>query len=201
AFRRQQAARATPADTQGAFRSLPEGLSELVRALVRALPSESIKCASPVARLVACRREGTVVRPEAATVVAPTEARDSVTAFAVGLAVPAYMSARLIRPLDSALADLFDAVSYASTGPVALAFSRDAVTHPLNGSGFVVPRAEHSGILAASWLSSKWPNRAPEGRVLVRTFVGGARDPQALDRSDNELVELSVRALTPLLGL
>jgi hypothetical protein len=80
---------------------------------------------------------------------------------------------------------------------VALAFMRDQVRHTLTGSGFVVPRVEHTGILAASWLSSKWPNRAPEGRVLMRTFLGGARDPQAIERSDAELIQTSLAALRP----
>jgi oxygen-dependent protoporphyrinogen oxidase len=35
----------------------------------------------------------------------------------------------------------------------------------------------------------------------MRTFVGGARDPRALDRSDAELIQLSLAALRPLLGL
>jgi oxygen-dependent protoporphyrinogen oxidase len=65
----------------------------------------------------------------------------------------------------------------------------------------VVPRVEHTGILAASWLSSKWPHRAPADRVLLRTFVGGARDPQALEKSDKELAALSIKAIGPLLGL
>ena len=86
-------------------------------------------------------------------------------------------------------------------GTIALAFPRDAVAHPLNGSGFVVPRVERTGIMAASWLSSKWPNRAPEGQVLMRAFVGGARDPDALDKGDDELVAVALRALRPLLGI
>jgi oxygen-dependent protoporphyrinogen oxidase len=82
-----------------------------------------------------------------------------------------------------------------------MAFERRQVRHPLTGSGFVVPRVEHTGILAASWLSSKWPNRAPDGRVLMRTFLGGARDPQAIERSDAELLRTSLAALRPLLGI
>jgi len=81
---------------------------------------------------------------------------------------------------------------------VALAFRRDQVAHPLNGSGFVVPQVENTGILAVSWLSSKWPNRAPDDRVLLRVFVGGARDPRALGKSDAELVSLAMNALRPL---
>src|SRR4029453_6420776 len=73
--------------------------------------------------------------------------------------------------------------------------------HPLTGSGFVVPRTERTGILAASWLSSKWKHRAPAGRVLLRTFVGGARDPQAIDDDDQALVSRSIAALGPVVGL
>ena len=37
--------------------------------------------------------------------------------------------------------------------------------------------------------------------MLLRTFVGGARDPRALDCSDDELVTLSMGALQPLIGV
>ena len=56
-------------------------------------------------------------------------------------------------------------------------------------------------MLAASWLSSKWPHRSPDGTALLRTFFGGARDPQALDHSDGELVERSIAALRPVIGI
>ena len=92
-------------------------------------------------------------------------------------------------------------IPYTSIATVALAFARSAVAHPLTGSGFVVPRAERSPILAATWLSSKWPDRAPEGHALLRTFIGGARDPGAVEKSDEELVRLALAALTPILGI
>jgi oxygen-dependent protoporphyrinogen oxidase len=82
-----------------------------------------------------------------------------------------------------------------------MGFERSRVRHPLTGSGFVVPRVERTGILAASWLSSKWPHRAPPDRVLMRAFLGGARDPRALERSDAELLHTSLAALRPLLGI
>jgi oxygen-dependent protoporphyrinogen oxidase len=103
--------------------------------------------------------------------------------------------------LDEELSRLCSEIPYASTATVAMAFARSQVRHPLNGSGFVVPRVERTGILAASWLSSKWPHRAPEGRVLLRTFLGGARDPNALERTDSEMVQISLQALQPLLGI
>ena len=103
--------------------------------------------------------------------------------------------------MDAELARLCEEVPYASSATVGLAFRRADVRHPLNGSGYVVPREEGNGILAASWLSSKWPGRAPDDRVLLRTFVGGGRDPRALEKSDAELVALSLDAIRPILGV
>ena len=57
------------------------------------------------------------------------------------------------------------------------------------------------GILAASWLSSKWPHRAPDDKVLIRTFAGGARDPEAFHLPDDSLIARSLDVLTPLLGI
>jgi oxygen-dependent protoporphyrinogen oxidase len=175
----------------GAFRSLPGGLSELVSALERALPADAIRLAT---RATAIAKTPTGYRIETAT-------GRSIEAQAVVLATPAFATARLIQSVDPAVASLCDDIPYASVATVALAFRRSGVSHPLNGSGFVVPKVEDTGILAGSWLSSKWAHRAPGDQVLMRTFVGGARDPRALDRSDAELVDRSLKALTPLVGI
>ena len=176
---------------EGVFRSLPGGLSEMIEALVGALPAASIQLRTTVTDISAAR---TCYR------VATADGR-TFTTEAVVVASPAFAAARILRSLSAPLAELCDRIAYASTATIALAFPRSAVVHPLNGSGFVVPRVERTGILAASWLSSKWPHRAPEGRVLMRAFVGGARDPEAVGRSDRELVTLSMNALRPLLGI
>src|SRR5262249_11299300 len=115
----------------------------------------------------------------------------TVSARSVVLATPADATATLLRTRDSELAARCAEIPYSSVATVALAFTREQVAHPLNGSGFVVPRTEANGILAASWLSSKWPHRAPTGCVLMRTFLGGARDPKILERGDADLVKVS----------
>ena len=177
---------------EGAFRSLPGGLSEMVRALVAALPAGTVRLNTGVRRITGNGGTGTF----------RVEAGDrAIEARAIALSTPAYVTAQLIGDRDAELARLCGETPYASTATIAMAFRRDALAHPLNGSGFVVPRVEGTGILAASWLSSKWPNRAPADRVLLRTFVGGARDGAALERSDAELVTLSLAALRPLLEI
>ena len=75
------------------------------------------------------------------------------------------------------------------------------MSHPLRGTGFVVPRTEGIALLAGTWVSSKWPGRAPEGHVLMRGFLGGGRDPRRLDAPDHELVETAQQELAELLGI
>lgn len=180
---------APPAD--GVFRSLPGGLSELVGALTRALPSEGIRLNTSTSS----------VRAADGGYCVELGSGERLRARAVVVATPAYVTARLLRDTAPSIASLSDEIPYASTATIAMAFPRDAVRHPLNGSGFVVPRAEDTRILAGSWLSSKWPHRAPDGKVLLRTFAGGARDPEAVHRTDAELVEQSLGAIRPLLGI
>jgi len=92
-------------------------------------------------------------------------------------------------------------VPYASTATVAFGFRRDQVSHPMRGSGFVVPRVERRALLAGTWITSKWPGRAPDGHVLLRGFLGGGRDPHRLVRSDAELIDIAREELTELLGI
>jgi protoporphyrinogen/coproporphyrinogen III oxidase len=174
----------------GVFRSLPGGLSEMVHALVTRLGEARIRTQTPIASITG---DGPfIVRAKSG---------ETFEARAVVLATPAYVTAAITRNVDAELSRLCAEVPYASAATVALGFRREAVGHPLAGSGFVVPRVEGTRILAGSWLSSKWPGRAPDDKVLLRAFVGGARDPRALEQSDAELIALSLAALRPLLAI
>jgi oxygen-dependent protoporphyrinogen oxidase len=181
----------TAPSSDGAFRSLPGGLGELVSALERALPASSIRRRTSVTTLAF---DGSLFRVQADT-------GERFSARSVVVATPAFATATILQEAAPAVATLCREIPYASAATVALAFRRDAIAHPLNGSGFVVPRVERSGIMAASWLSSKWPGRAPDGYALVRAFLGGARDPDAINRTDREIVSAAMTAMRPLMGI
>ena len=173
----------------GAFYSLPGGLAELVDALVASLPRPALRMGVPVARIV----------PNGNYVVQTTEG--DVRARSVIVTTPAYAAAQLLGGFDEELASLCAAVPYASSATIALAYRRDAIRHPLLGSGFLVPRVEKTIIMAASWVSSKWPDRAPEGHVLLRAFLGGARDPGAMRLSDEEMRAAAEREMDRFLDI
>jgi protoporphyrinogen/coproporphyrinogen III oxidase len=174
---------------QGAFVSLPGGTGELVDSLAGALAPGTVVTNARVTSLFR------------SMMYSIESTAGLFRARAVVLAVPAYVTGALLRPIDSALSDLCEAVPYASTATVAFGYRRDRVSHPLRGTGFVVPRTEGLALLAGTWVSSKWPGRAPKDHVLLRGFLGGGRDPRRLEDSDQQLVETAQRELTELLGI
>jgi oxygen-dependent protoporphyrinogen oxidase len=183
-----RALRARPSP-QGAFVSLPGGTGELVEALVHALPPDAVTLSARV----------TDVRRAADYTVESTAG--ALRARSLIVSTPAYVASHLLRGFDTTLAALCDGVPYASTATVAFGFERAQVRHAMAGSGFVVPRVERSPLLAATWVTSKWPGRAPDGHVLLRAFLGGGRDPRRLERSDDELITAALEALTETMGI
>jgi oxygen-dependent protoporphyrinogen oxidase len=125
----------------------------------------------------------------------------TVTAQAVLIAVPAPAAAPLLATLAPAVAEALASIPFASSATIALGYRREDVGHRLDGYGFIVPRGEGLRCTACTFVSTKFPGRAPEGHVLLRAFVGGTRDPGVLDLADPELVALARRELGPLLGL
>jgi oxygen-dependent protoporphyrinogen oxidase len=111
------------------------------------------------------------------------------------------MTAQLVRPFAGSLATLCEGIMYASTATVAFGYRRSQIAHPLNGTGFVVPRIEQSPLLAATWVTSKWAGRAPSDYALIRGFLGGGRDPDRLNASDDELIELAREELADILRI
>ena len=80
-------------------------------------------------------------------------------------------------------------------------FDDPAVEERLQGFGYVVPRSEKRAVMAMTWLSSKWAGRAPEGKALVRAFVGRAGQQELLERPDDQLVAIVRRELDEVLGI
>ncbi len=174
---------------RGAFVSLRGGVGELVEAVGAALGPGTVRLST---RVTGVRRSGVFTIETASGTLATRT---------LIVSVPAWAAAGLLRGMDATLARLCDAMPYASTATVALGYRREQIRHPLNGTGFVVPRVERSPLLAATWVTSKWPGRAPEGCALVRGFLGGGRDPQRLEHSDDELVATARDALTEVLDI
>jgi oxygen-dependent protoporphyrinogen oxidase len=112
-----------------------------------------------------------------------------VTADAVVLATPAFVTAPLLSPLVPAAAGFLAAIEHASVALVALAVPRDGIDHPLDGSGFLVPRSAGLLITACSWVTSKWAHLgADPSLALLRASVGHATDDRGATLPDDAII-------------
>ena len=186
------------------FVTLRDGLTSLVEAMAQRLPPGAVQLNSRVAGIdrVAkgwrVRLEQSAVRPHSGPL--PEGEREAVF-DAVILAAPSYEVARLLAPVDPGLASDLARIEHSGTAVVSLGFDDRQVGHPLDGMGAVVPSIEKSPILACSFSSRKYPHRAPEGKSLLRAFVGGARRPELAEMPDNELLPLVLEHLRPLFDI
>ncbi len=117
------------------------------------------------------------------------------------LSVPADAAACLLDPLDRELGELLRGIDYAPLSVVHLGFDRSAVPHPLDGTGFLAPRQEGLMLNGTLWMSALFPDRAPSGKVLLTTYLGGTRSPQAVHWGDERSVGAVMRELGTLLGI
>lgn len=173
------------------FLSLIGGVSELVCRLQALLGDVEILTGRSVTRLQR-RPGGYSLTLDDGTVL---------DASAVLLAVPAYVAGRLLEHLAPTASRLLCAIPYVSTVAVTLGYRRADLAHPLDGHGFVVARGEPLAITACTWLSSKWPNRAPADRALLRCYLGAAGREAIAEEEDDQLLTLTRADLRVMMGI
>lgn len=170
--------------------SFRNGLQELPDALGRALSGE-IRLRAPVTQLRHGPRGWTVgaafQTPELYDVVvyaAPAHCLDEID---------------LDLPGGDRLSTLASIV-HPPVGVLSLGFRREQVSHPLDGFGFLTPEVERRRVLGAVFSSSLFPERAPEGHVMLTVFVGGTRDADLLQADLQTLTARVLDDIRPLLG-
>jgi len=187
--------RKTDAGPSGVLHSFTGGMQDLVTAAVKTLQAD------PRCRLVCGARIETVVREaDGRWRIAGAGCGDG-TFDAVIHAAPAHAAAEHLRGLDPELGRLLAEIPFAPMAVIALGFTEKRVQHDLQGFGLLVPTRENRDLLGALWTSSIFSGRAPDGMALIRCMAGGAANPQVMDLEDEDLVNLALAELRPLLGI
>jgi protoporphyrinogen/coproporphyrinogen III oxidase len=127
-----------------------------------------------------------------------TNCAETIIADRLILAVPTYVAGKLVHP---EVASSLEEIEYAPIAVVSLGYHRQDVGHSLEGFGFLIPRSEGLRTLGTVWNSSLFPNRAPQGSVLLTSFIGGVTDPQAVSRSAEEISAIVHREISRILSI
>jgi oxygen-dependent protoporphyrinogen oxidase len=180
------------APKKGVFLAPEGGMQQLVDTLVQRLRHNGVEFRT-------AQEVTTLTRPASDwTVVANNE---SVHADAVILATPASHTSALVRDLDSRAATILASLRYSSVAMVRMAYRKNDVGRPLDGSGFVVPAKDRTLVTACSWSSSKWARLEKPNEVILRVSAGRLNDTRAAAMDDSALVDALHRELQSALEL
>ena len=179
------------APTRSLFTSLRDGMGQLVEALLVRIPD--------VARRLNTRIEA--VRRESGKWLVVSAGRRTEEFDAVILATPAYAAGELLRNTSAQLAADLSTIRYSSSVIVVLGYDQNVRAALPAGFGFLVPRTENRRVLAATFVHTKFPHRAPDDRALIRVFLGGTRDEAIQQCSEEEILTLVRCELQQILGI
>ncbi len=129
------------------------------------------------------------------------ENQESVDCDNLILAIPSYRAEQVLTNLSGKLATATGRIPYAPIAVVCLGYPAEAASRALDGFGFLIPPSEKRDILGAIWTSSIFPDRAPEGKVLLRVLLGGGANPEVMDKSDEALVTICRNELSSIMGV
>ncbi len=121
-------------------------------------------------------------------------------AQAVVVATQPHVASRLLECADEKAAAAAGAIHAPPMAVVFLGYERGAVSHPLDGLGFLTPESENRNLLGAQFCSTMFDARAPEGHVAVAGYFGGVRSPDLARLSATDLVALVREEFRDLLG-
>ena len=125
----------------------------------------------------------------------------SCEADAVVLASPAYATAEILRNFDKKLSALVSEIPYPSLSVACFGFRKEKIRADLAAFGYLIPSREKRKILGTLYDSSIFPNRAPEGYVLLRSMVGGARASGLAMEQEPRLIEIIRKELADIIGI
>jgi len=174
------------------FCSFEQGLQRLTDSMAQAAGRQHIRTG---AKATAIART-----PEGAYAVT-LEDGEVLRGDAVILAAEAWAAAPLATQIDARVGELVASIPCSSSATILMAFDEGDCPFDKKWHGILSPAVEHEPVTGISLMSSKWPNRAPEGRVLLRGFVGGPRDQEIIKKSDEELAEIARASFVKLLGV
>jgi oxygen-dependent protoporphyrinogen oxidase len=186
---RKKVGATTNLPTRPLFTSLKDGMQQMVNALVARLDAKALKTSASVQ---------SVIRQDNGWTVCAGYQTDHFDAVIV--ATPTHAAAVVLEAADENLARDLGEIKYTSSATVTLGYDEKVRRSLPPGFGFLVPRGVRHRMLAATFVHNKFPHRAPENRALIRCFLGGARDEQIMQASENDILQIVRGELRQILG-
>jgi protoporphyrinogen/coproporphyrinogen III oxidase len=127
---------------------------------------------------------------------------EALSAASVVLATPASNTSTILQQLLPEISSKLRQIEHASVMVTHLAYHLSALpTGRLQGTGFLVPRANGKLMNACTCINNKWPRQSSSDLLIFRCSAGRAGDDRAAAMSDEELSHTLHQELVEALGL
>jgi oxygen-dependent protoporphyrinogen oxidase len=127
--------------------------------------------------------------------------RSELDADLVIIAAPAHAAAGMLTPLTPGVSAILKEIPYSTMTVVCFGYERERVALNLDGFGYLIPKEEGRSTLGTLWDSSIFENRAPQGKVLLRSMMGGACFPEYIKLPDEEVIKRVRADLKTIMGI
>lgn len=182
---------ASPSGPGGVLTSFSGGIQELISALSDAIGRDNLIQTAAVNKISQLQNGQWQV----------TAGNEVYAADKIVCAAPAFASAEMLHDLDANLANSLQQINYAPLIVVCLGYAQAQINADLNGFGYLFARGEDEALLGTLWDSSIFAARAPDGKVLLRSMLGGASHPQVMNLADQQIQQLVQKSLETTLGI
>ncbi|GBG96289.1 protoporphyrinogen oxidase [Lactococcus termiticola] len=172
---------------KGMFLNFNTGLESLVDAIEAALPAENIM-------------KSTAVNSIAEGYELSLSNGEILHADSIILTTPHEVSVKLLGE-HGIMKDEFEDVPSTSVVTISMAFPAEALKEDIDGTGFLVSRNADFSITACTWIHKKWAHSTPEGKIVLRAFLGKPGDERYTKLSDEEITRLALRDLGQIMEL
>lgn len=177
---------------EGVFHTFRNGLDTLVDAAEEQLEQGTV--------MKGIRVEG-IEAPKSSTGKTALQLSDGQTieADAVILTTGHAMASQLFSPHQ--LLQSLKEIHTTSVATVALAFPEEAIVQDKEGTGFLVARSGDYSITACTWTNRKWPTSTPQGKILLRAFVGRVGEDAIVNLPDDQIEEIVLADLNKIMTI
>ena len=139
--------------------------------------------------------EGLTIRLNATDIRIGTDVHPKATV----VAVPAYRAGEIFQETNPEIATALSAIEYAPIVVAATSLPLEGLTESHRGFGFLVAKGERLNMLGTVFNSSLFTDRAPQNRLLLTSFLGGATKPEAFDWPDQRVWDVVCSELKQVL--
>ena len=181
----------------GLFRAPQKGMEQLVGWLVESLSQTDLRLSCQVQQI---EKTDSVWKIQTRSGVDGSKESETIEADGIVVATSAGIAGKLLDGVDGELAQQLGTIQAASSAIVVMGVDRDQINRQFEVYGIIVPSILNRNVIATSFSSNKFAGRAPAGKLLIRTFIGGALQPELVELDDEALVKIAADELNATVG-